>query len=56
MNVEDWLNIGLENRWIVPFCAAHDPIPINDEEKNMLDSNPEETCLPVLRLVVDLDE
>lgn len=52
MNIEEWLNIGVENQWIIPFCAAHDPIPMTDSELSDAKSVNGDLCIPVLKILL----
>lgn len=49
MTFEEWLKVGLDNRWCgPPVCATHDGVPSSAEEDGA-----DEPCVHVVRMYED---
>jgi hypothetical protein len=50
MTFNEWLQIGIDNRWCGPaVCETHDGLPLAESEvETMLDG--EELCIHIIRL------
>ena len=52
MTFEDWLQIGIEQKWVTePFCNTHDGDPYMTEEEQQEWENGGDPCQPVLKLI-----
>ena len=50
MTFEEWYDAGIENNWVLPFCAEHGTVPlVSEEEADRIDAG-EDPCLPAFRL------
>lgn len=50
MNFNEWLAIGLDNKWVGPVrCETHDGTDMTDEEMNAWDLG-EDPCILVMRV------
>ena len=53
MNINEWLQTGINNKWIgPPTCATHDGIPSSNQETQQWD-NGQDPCQHILRLYPD---
>lgn len=53
MDFDQWLQYGMENKWIgPPICATHDGLPSTEDEDNAWDEG-EDPCIHMLRLYHD---
>ena len=52
MTFDEWLQIGLDNKWCGPsVCSTHDGIPMSGEEEDeMYEGDP---CIHIIRLYED---
>ncbi len=54
IDIREWIQIGLVNKWItVPMCATHDGY-LTDEEMEDMYMNDDDFCVPVLRILQDI--
>jgi hypothetical protein len=50
MTFDEWYDAGIENNWVLPFCAEHGSVPlVSEEEADRIDAG-EDPCLPAFRL------
>lgn len=54
MDINEWLEIGMENRWVtLPYCATHDGDPfMTKEEEEEWESGGDPCCL-VLKFIYE---
>lgn len=50
MTFEEWMNIGIENKWVEQFCYTHDVPPLTDEESQQWYEFTDDFCVPTLRV------
>lgn len=54
MNFDEWLKIGIDNRWCLPpTCATHDGIPMNEEEQE--NDEYDDICITAMRICDPVD-
>jgi len=52
MNFNEWLEIGMSNRWCgPPVCYTHDGMPLSDSE--LVEMEEPDICLHMIRLYND---
>lgn len=50
MTFEQWMRIGIENRWVLPpTCYSHDGVPTSEEEEQQFDQG-QDPCINVMRV------
>lgn len=56
MTLDEWLQLGLDNRWCgPPVCATHDGIPSSAEEDEEGEEHGEPPCIHIVRMYEDED-
>lgn len=54
IDISEWYQIGVMNKWITPpICVTHDD-PLTDEELEDILLEGNDPCIPVLRLLKDI--
>jgi hypothetical protein len=54
MNFNEWLEIGMSNRWCgPPVCYTHDGMPMTDTELDEMEDT--DICLHMIRMYNDSD-
>ena len=50
LTFEEWYDAGIENNWVLPFCAEHGSVPlVSEAEAERIDAG-DDPCLPAFRL------
>ncbi|MGA1589118.1 MAG: hypothetical protein ACO38I_11110 [Ilumatobacteraceae bacterium] len=50
LTFEEWYDAGIDNNWVLPFCAEHGSVPlVSEEEADRIDAG-DDPCLPAFRL------
>ena len=50
LTFEEWYDAGIDNNWVLPFCAEHGTVPlVSEEEADRIDAG-DDPCLPAFRL------
>lgn len=53
MTFDQWLQTGIDNKWIgPPVCSTHDGIPMSEQEENEWEQG-NDPCHHILRLYED---
>lgn len=53
MNFDEWMRIGIENRWCGPaVCYTHDGLPTSSQEDDEFEDG-NDPCLHIIRLYED---
>lgn len=50
LTFKEWMDAGIDNKWAIPFCAEHGPIPTTSEEDALFDEY-DDPCMPSLRVI-----
>ena len=50
LTFDDWYDAGIDNSWVLPFCAQHGAVPLVSEVEAERIDDGDDPCLPAFRL------